>query len=153
MTNKLRWKITEKQAAIDALKCTTRSEFATKFSGSWRHLSNKGLLDKYCTHMTGNTIWSDEKVLAIALSCKTRSEFKRTYRPYGYAVEQGLISQCYAHMGPPKKRGRKRDEKAECEKALRESLCSHIWLFRGRNQFGEYFKCSECDGTRAVKKS
>jgi hypothetical protein len=153
MATKSRWKITEEEAAQDALKCKTRSEFSERFSGSWRQLNNKRLLDKYCAHMTGNTIWTDEKVLALALTCKTRNEFKNTRRPYSYAKQHGLIKQCQAHMGPELTKGRKGPQKDRSSQVtLKQLLCLHKWKRIAKNHIGEYFKCTKCEKRKTVNK-
>ena len=122
MATKSRWAITDEIAIADALKCKTRTEFAEKYSGSWRRLSNKGFnhLDAACSHMTGYTQWNTGKCVDVARTCKTRSEFKKHTGAYCHASENNLFDLCYAHMGPPKTVGRKKGNTNAKLKQMRE---------------------------------
>jgi len=108
MATKKRWSITTEQACQDALKCTTRTEFSVKFSGSLRHLRDKGfeVLDDACSHMTGYTQWTTEKCVDVARTYKTRSEFRKgNLGAYSHMTVNKLHDLCYSHMGPPEKLG------------------------------------------------
>ena len=149
MATKKRWFITEEMARADALKCKTRSEFGNRFSGSWRHLSKKKLLESACSHMQGYTIWTDKKVLTYARTCGTRDKFKRNTGAYGYAVANDLILQCHSHMGSHKKVGRKPKFKFDPillrTLSIKQVYCEHDYVLTNGNSFGKYYKCSKCE--------
>lgn len=149
MATKKRWSITEEEARNDALKCKTRTEFAEKYSGSWRRLSNISfvVLDKACSHMTEGYIqWSPNKVQALALTCKTRNEFKKKHNSaWLHMQSKQLQDLCYEHMGPRQKPGRKRViNQVQVD-------CSHEYEYKGRNQHGILERCSKCKLVRTIK--
>ena len=154
MAPKKRFRITDEIAIADALKCTTRTEFAETYSGSWRRLSNKGFkhLDAACAHMTGYTQWTTEKCVNVALTCKTRNEFKKKHHnAYLHMCDKKLQSLCYAHMGPPEKVGKKISQKT-IDRLEKEKNCVHKWQ-KINLSWGVYNKCLKCRISVKVEKT
>ena len=153
MATKKRWAITTDQAREDALKCTMRSEFEKRFSGSYRHLMKKGfyVLDDACKHMTGYTQWNTKKCVDVARTCKTRGEFKKHTGAYCHSSENNLFDLCYAHMGPPEKVGKKISQKT-IDRLEKEKNCVHKWQ-KINLSWGVYNKCLKCRISVKVEKT
>jgi len=99
MTVKKRRRITMEIALAEAKKCTTRTEFAIKHSGSWRYLSKRFLLDDACQHMTGNTIWNYALASKEAKKYKCKKDFKiGSHRAYQHCSRNGILSEVCSHM-------------------------------------------------------
>jgi hypothetical protein len=99
MEKRKRNSITTEIAYMDAEKCKTRSEFGVRFSGSWRHLSNKELLDDACGHMIGNTIWNYELAEKEAKKYKRKKDFKKgSPKAYQHCQRKDILSEVCSHM-------------------------------------------------------
>lgn len=91
----------EKQEIHDeALKYTTRSEFAKKSANLYGKACEQGILDDVCSHMVVKRIkWTFEKIKAVAANYTTRSEFNYKEKgAYLYAYRKGWLDEICKHM-------------------------------------------------------
>jgi len=84
----------------EALKYTTKKEFAKKSSVAYSTSVKNGWIDKICGHMHKlpfNTIfWTKEKCVEVAKKCKTRTEFARNYGgAYHRARQMNLMDELF----------------------------------------------------------
>lgn len=79
---------TKEKCQAEALKYSSRSEFARKAGSAVEAASKHGWMDEICSHMhrkcKPNGFWKDkENCLKAASKCRTKTEFARTY-PVAY---------------------------------------------------------------------
>ncbi len=84
-----------------ALKCTSRSEFHTKYSNVYEIARKNGWLDDITSHfsITMTIKWDKERCIKTALSCKTRKEFRQKYN-HAYQIVRinGWSDEIYSQM-------------------------------------------------------
>lgn len=92
----------------EALKYNTRSQFQLLSTGAYKSARRRGLLDEICGHMEPydskkmsriKTVWTKDRILEAAKTCKYRSEFKEKFNTaYIGARRMKILSKCCKHM-------------------------------------------------------
>lgn len=83
---------------INSLQCKNRKEFSTKFNGSYRAAQKLNCLDELF-EWYGGVSHKIEDVHKVALMCKTRGIFQKTYvNEYDYAHKKGWLETVCSHM-------------------------------------------------------
>ncbi len=84
----------------EALKYNTRGEFNEKNGSAYNSAISNGWLDEICSHMNTKTTYppghwmNKENVLKASLLCKTKKEFRETYKgAYGSAQRNGWLNE------------------------------------------------------------
>lgn len=95
-----RGKYTLESCTIDALKCSSRKEFSTLFSGSYEASNRNGWMDNICSHMKSRfTFWTKDMCATEALKYSSRSQFWREgVNAYNSANRYGWIDEICSHM-------------------------------------------------------
>lgn len=96
-------KWTKKTCEEAALKCTSRSEFAKKYSGAYHHACDNGYLNDYTWFIDtaellsmANTKWDYDTCYAEARKYTTRNEFqKNSGGAYKAALDKGWLNDYY----------------------------------------------------------
>lgn len=86
----------------EALKYTTRTEFAIKSCGAYTAALKKGWIDEVCSHMIvkWQKKWANYKICCEeAKKYKTRTAFQRECNgAYTYALRHGFLNEICSHM-------------------------------------------------------
>jgi hypothetical protein len=98
MKCKTKWPL--EKLIIEALKYSTRGEFAKHSPGAYQAAWAMGILDKICGHMKIiKNAWPIEELRAEALKYNTRGDFQKySSNAYNIALKRGLLDQICGHM-------------------------------------------------------
>lgn len=103
MTRPFVGKWTESAIQIEALKYTTRSDFAQYAKGAHARAISIDILDKVCSHMEVKRMkWTKEAIKEKALQYTTKEDFRlNAYPAYLKATRLDIIEDICEHMETP----------------------------------------------------
>lgn len=95
--------LTKEVCRNEAIKYTTRTQFARNSAGAYDKAWKNGWLDEICSHMTSiqkpHGYWTKEKCRIEALKYKSRTEFqKNSVRAYDKSHKNGWLDELCSHM-------------------------------------------------------